>query len=160
MEETSDRLGFYIDGICDLISIIWLLIIIQGYLEESEFMKLPVFVRYDRSKVEKFKRNIFKKVVCITAVIFLASIMWNRYILEFTKLHSIYGNDFIRCSTFLIIAWIWRLFNVHAILHYIMIAIFTNKLWKFFKVALIPLLCVMIYAIIVSEMLVNIPFVG
>ncbi|XP_077283698.1 ceramide phosphoethanolamine synthase [Arctopsyche grandis] len=158
--------GYFIDGICDLLGCIFLIVGIFYYLKnnpprrgyvkvhtllphfnEPQNAKEPVdsngevgFVYKPKVSMEKMVR----KILMFSGQLMLSSMAWNRYIdvyqetLERDDGGANVGQKqrqlfVFRSGFFFAIAWLWKIVNVHSLLHCILFAIFCDKLWEFFR---------------------------
>lgn len=78
-----------------------------------------------------------------TAQLLLSSTAWNRYIAYYqdilekndvTPAQFERQNYVMRSPWFFGVAWFWRICNVHAMLHLLLLGIFCDRLWDFLKV--------------------------
>lgn len=87
-------------------------------------------------------KKVARKVGFFTAALTLSSTAWNRYIAFYQDIlekndvtGAQYGrqNYVMRSTWFFAVAWMWRIVNVHAMLHLLVLSIFIDKLWDFLK---------------------------
>ena len=101
-------------------------------------------------------KKVMRKVLCFSGQLLLSSTAWNRYIALYQDMlenNSVTPRQFVRqnfvmkSQFFFCVAWLWRLFNVHALLHCLLLSIFCDKLWEFLR--LVQYLCFVVLLIIV-----------
>lgn len=143
--------GYYIDGLCDGLGCIALMIGCFVFLKNNPprrgYMQLPTVINESKEANVVYKSKVTtKKVarnVCIfSAQLLLSSTAWNRYIAlyqdmlertnvtqqEYTKQSIIFKSSFFFC-----VMWLWRIVNVHNMMHVMLLAIFCDKLWEFLR---------------------------
>lgn len=144
--------GYYIDGLCDGLGCIALLIGAFWFLKNNPprrgYMQLPtVVISGDKERegclMTKGKvtvQKIVKKMCCFTVQLLMSSTAWNRYIMLYQDMLErnnvttveFYRQNVIFSSTFFFfVAWLWRIVNVHNMVHFMLFAIFCDKLWEF-----------------------------
>lgn len=158
--------GYFIDGICDFLGCVFLILGIFYYLKnnpprrgyvkvhtllphynEPQNVKETVdssgevgFVYKPKVSMEKMVR----KILMFTGQLVLSSMAWNRYIdvyqetLERDDSSANSGQKqrqlfVFRSGFFFAIAWLWKIVNVHNLMHCILFAIFCDKLWEFLR---------------------------
>ncbi|KAG5684602.1 hypothetical protein PVAND_013827 [Polypedilum vanderplanki] len=154
----TQKITLYIDIFCNFISIVWLLVVINSFIIETEFMQLPVFTRYNKKYIQELKNSVILDVIIIAILLSISCIAWNYYTNIFEEKFEVYGTEFIKSSIFLAVAWMWKLFNIHALIQYTMIAIFSNNLIFFMKKAPMPVLFSLLYICFISEIFIRIVF--
>lgn len=108
-------------------------------------------------KVKVTTKKVSRKVGYFTAQLLISSTAWNRYIAYYQDIldkNDVSAaqfdrqNQVMRSAWFFCIVWFWRIFNVHALLHFLLLSIFCDKLWDFLKamqytgfVALLIIIC-------------------
>lgn len=168
--------GYYIDGICDALGCIALLMGMYIYLKNNPprrgYVPLPVAdprsleanlpaVSNGKGKLKPTNRKLAEKVICFTGQLLLSSMAWNRYIAVYQEMLE--SNDVIpiqmlrqeivfRSTWWFCIAWLWRIINVHALLHYVLLSIFCDKLWEFLRSIQYIGYLVLLLAICLTEM--------
>jgi CDP-alcohol phosphatidyltransferase len=148
--------GYYIDGICDGLGCIALMIGIFVFLKNNPprrgYTQLQSIIPITDSKsttesgvVYKVKvttKKVLRKVLCFSGQLLLSSTAWNRYIALYQDMlerNDVTPTQFIRQTTvfksewFFSICWIWRIVNVHSLLHCLLLSIFCDKLWEFLR---------------------------
>lgn len=144
--------GYYIDGICDALGMTALLIGVFIFLKNNPprrgYMQLPVNQPNESKsdnvvyKAKVTTKKVFRKVCCFTIQLLLSSTAWNRYIALYqdmlernnvTPIEFLRQNIVFKSSFFFFVALLWRLVSVHNLLHYLLFAIFCDKLWEFLK---------------------------
>lgn len=158
--------GYYIDGLCDGLGCVALMIGIFVHLKNNPPRRgytqlqpiLPTSIggvgggtdskmscTTDSGVIYKVKvttKKVIRKVLCFSGQLLLSSTGWNRYIalyqdmLERDDVTPIqYGrqNVVFKSKWFFTVAWLWRIVNVHALLHCLLLSIFCDKLWEFLR---------------------------
>ncbi|KAJ8678998.1 hypothetical protein QAD02_014785 [Eretmocerus hayati] len=149
--------GYWIDGICDALGCIALLVGVFHFLKKN-----PLRRGYDKlyrihSCVENqdnnfdavAKRMRYRVVLCniflVVGHLLIVSIGWNRYISLYqdllegdSNLPSITKDELytrqsevMRSGFFWIVTVAWRLINFHSAVDYLLIAIFIDRLWEY-----------------------------
>lgn len=163
--------GYYIDGLCDGLGCIALMIGIfihlknnpprRGYTQLQAILPVNDTKNSDSGVVYKVKvttKKVARKVLCISGQLLLSSTGWNRYIALYQDIlerNDVTSSQFIRqififkSEWFFCVAWLWRVVNVHAILHCLLLSIFCDKLWEFLRaiqyigyVVLLVIICI------------------
>lgn len=149
--------GYYIDGLCDGLGCIALMFGVFVYLKNNPPRRgytqlkaiLPTAGDSKLSsetsvtyKVKVTTKKVARKILCFSGQLLLSSTGWNRYIalyqdlLERNDVKQIQferQNILIKSKWFFTIAWLWRIMNVHALLHCLLLSIFCDKLWEFLR---------------------------
>ncbi|XP_055378185.1 ceramide phosphoethanolamine synthase [Condylostylus longicornis] len=155
--------GYYIDGLCDSLGCVALMIGIYIFLKNNPprrgyaQMQAVLPVTNDETncntiklqseigvtyRVKTIRQKIVKKVCIFSGQLLFSSMAWNRYIASYqnmlecddvTPIQLSRQNFVFKSNIFFLIAWLWRLFNVHSILHCLLLSIFCDKLWDFLK---------------------------
>ncbi|KAH8414681.1 hypothetical protein KR222_002922 [Zaprionus bogoriensis] len=161
--------GYYVDGFCDGLGCIALLLGIFYYLKNNPPRRGYSIIPMSDSKFEpmvipKMKattRKVAKNVISFTGQLLLSSTAWNRYIAVYQNMleredvsSSQYQcqNYVFKTTLFFCVAWMWRIVNVHALLHCVLLAIFCDKLWEFLKSIRYIGYIVLLVAICLTEM--------
>lgn len=163
--------GYYIDGICDGLGCIALMIGAFVFLKSNPprrgYMQLPTTASPSEKekdtmvyKAKVTTKKVVLKIVCYSIQLIISSAAWNRYIALYqTLLESndvnldTYNRQTIvyQSSVFFSVAWLWRIFNVHNLLHCLLLAVFCDKLWEFLKAIQYAGFGVLLGAICVAE---------
>lgn len=141
--------GYYVDGICDGLGIIALFIGMFIYLRNNPprrgYMQLPTIAsENDRDnglpyRIKVTTKKVVVKICFFSAQVVLSSAAWNRYIALY---QDMLGNHFgmndrqlmvFRSPFFFSLAWMWRIINLHNLLHLLLLSIFCDKLWEFLR---------------------------
>nr|XP_023022380.1 ceramide phosphoethanolamine synthase [Leptinotarsa decemlineata] len=142
--------GYYIDGICDAIGCTALIIGIFIFLKNNPprrgYIQLPTTVdSKEPNIVYSFKvtiKKVVRKVCCFSLQLIISSTAWNRYIAIYQDLlersdlslkETVRQHDVFKTSFFFLVAWLWRVVNVHSLTHLLLLSIFCDKLWEFLK---------------------------
>lgn len=166
--------GYYIDGICDGLGCIALMIGVfvflknnpprRGYAQLQAIIPVSDPKQPDTGVVYKVKvttRKVVKKVLCFSFQLLLSSTAWNRYIalyqdmLERQKISPMEARrqDFVfKSKMFFFVSWIWRVFNVHSLLHCVLLSIFCDKLWEFLRSIQYAGFVVLLVGVCITEM--------
>lgn len=161
--------GYYIDGICDGLGCIALLIGIFFYLKNNPprrgYLQLPLSESKHQESVNRVRTKstwkVAKKVICFTGQLILSSTAWNRYIAVYQQMlerndvtppQFSKQNIIFKSSWFFSVAWIWRIVNVHSLLHCVLLSIFWDKLWEFLKAIQYSGYFILLVAVCITEM--------
>lgn len=150
--------GYYIDGLCDGLGCIALMIGVfiflrnnpprRGYTQLQAILPTTNETAKNSSetgvtyKVKVTTKKVARKIVCFSGQLLLSSTFWNRYIAlyqdmlernDVTPIQYKSQNIIMRSKWFFSIAWLWRVSNVHALLHCLLLSIFCDKLWEFLR---------------------------
>uniref|UniRef100_A0A182TG84 Ceramide phosphoethanolamine synthase n=1 Tax=Anopheles melas TaxID=34690 RepID=A0A182TG84_9DIPT len=148
--------GYYIDGICDGLGCIALMIGVFVFLKNNPprrgYTQLQSIIPVSESKsgsesgviykVKVTTKKVARKVLCYTGMLVLSSTGWNRYIAIYqdmlerenvTPAQYLHQESVFRSTGFFVIAWLWRIFNVHALLHFLLLSVFCDKLWEYLR---------------------------
>lgn len=161
--------GYYVDGFCDGLGCIALLLGMFFYLKNNPprrgYSIIPMTdSKFEPMMIPKMKattKKVAKNVISFTGQLLLSSTAWNRYIAVYQNMleredvnSSQYQcqNYVFKSTLFFCVAWMWRIVNVHALLHCVLLAIFCDKLWEFLKGIRYIGYIVLLVAICVTEM--------
>ncbi|XP_062136415.1 ceramide phosphoethanolamine synthase [Drosophila sulfurigaster albostrigata] len=164
--------GYYIDGLCDGLGCIALLLGMFFYLKNNPPRRGYSIIPMSESKSEpttatmipKMKattRKVAKNVISFTGQLLLSSTAWNRYIAVYQNMleredisSSQYQcqNYVFKSTLFFCVAWMWRIVNVHALLHCVLLSIFCDKLWDFLRAIRYSGYIILLVAICLTEM--------
>nr|CAD7395619.1 unnamed protein product [Timema poppensis] len=168
--------GFFVDGMCDGLGAIALLIGClvflknnpprRGYVQLQSILPQISDGTKDSGVGTPYKgkvtsKKLIQKLVCLGAQMLLSSTAWNRYIALYQDLleRQNVSNQQATCQTqafrsllMWTVAWLWRLFNPHAIIHATLLAIFCDKLWEFLRAVQYAGFIVLLGLICISEM--------
>lgn len=149
--------GYYIDGLCDALGCVALMIGVFIYLRNNPprrgYTQLQAILPLSNEtkgssetgvtyKVKVTTKKVARKILCFSGQLLLSSTGWNRYIALYQDMLE--RNDVtatrltrqtitMKSKWFFSIAWLWRVFNVHALLHCLLLSIFCDKLWEFLR---------------------------
>ncbi|EDW61144.1 ceramide phosphoethanolamine synthase-like [Drosophila virilis] len=163
--------GYYVDGLCDGLGCIALLLGIffflksnpprRGYsiipMSDSKATPEPTII----PKIKATTRKVAKNVISFTGQLLLSSTAWNRYIAVYQNMleredvnSSQYQcqNYIFKSTLFFSVAWMWRIVNVHALLHCVLLSIFCDKLWDFLRAIRYSGYIILLVAICLTEM--------
>ncbi|KAL7736682.1 hypothetical protein ACLKA6_015547 [Drosophila palustris] len=161
--------GYYVDGLCDGLGCIALLLGMFFYLKNNPPRRGYSIIPMSDSKSEptmipKMKattRKVAKNVISFTGQLLLSSTAWNRYIAVYQNMleredvsSSQYQcqNYVFKSTLFFCVAWMWRIVNVHALLHCVLLSIFCDKLWDFLRAIRYSGYIILLVAICLTEM--------
>lgn len=169
--------GYYIDGLCDGLGCIALMIGVFIYLRNNPprrgYTQLQAILPTTNDankhssetgityKVKVTTKKVARKIVCFSGQLLLSSTGWNRYIALYQDMlerNDVQPTQFqrqniiMRSQWFFSIAWLWRIFNVHALLHCLLLSIFCDKLWEFLRMIQYIGFVVMLIIICATEM--------
>lgn len=138
--------GYYIDGVCDALGctalVVGILIFFKNNPPRRGYMQLPTNAEDNLycGKVVAMKK-LFKKLFFFVVQMIISSAAWNRYIALYQDLlEEPTDNNLLQTQhqyvvltslIFYTICWLWRVVNIHNMLHCLLLAIFCDKLWEF-----------------------------
>ncbi|CRL08049.1 CLUMA_CG020869, isoform B [Clunio marinus] len=147
--------GYYVDGICDGFGCIALMIGVfvflknnpprRGYTQLQPIIPIADPKSSESGVIYKAKvttKKVSRKVGYFTAQLLCSSTAWNRYIAYYqdilekndvTPAQFVRQNYVMKSTWFFAIIWLWRIINVHALLHFLLLSIFCDKLWDYLK---------------------------
>lgn len=165
--------GYYIDGLCDGLGCIALMIGIfvqlknnpprRGYTQLQAILPITDTKSPESGVVYKVKvttKKVARKVLCFSGQLLLSSTAWNRYIAIYQDIlerNDLLPSQFVKqmfvfkSNWFLSVAWLWRIVNVHSMLHCILLSIFCDKLWEFLHLIQYSGFIVLLVCICVTE---------
>lgn len=139
--------GYYIDGICDALGctalIIGILVFFRNNPPRRGYVQLPTTNTETKDGPYTGKvafKKIVKRLGFFVIQLIISSAAWNRYIALYQDLlendavsaqESVNQNVILTSSCFYSICWVWRVVNIHNMLHCLLLAIFCDKLWEF-----------------------------
>lgn len=166
--------GYYIDGICDGLGCIALMIGVFIFLKNNPprrgYTQLQSIIPVSESKssesgviykVKVTTKKVVRKVLCYSGILLLSSTGWNRYIAiyqdmlereDVTPTQFLHQESVFRSTGFFFICWLWRIFNVHALLHFLLLCIFCDKLWEYLRMIQYAGFVTLLVIISVAEM--------
>lgn len=166
--------GYYIDGLCDGLGCIALMIGIfvqlknnpprRGYTQLQAILPVSDAKNPESGVVYKVKvttKKVARKVLCFSGQLLLSSTAWNRYIAIYQDIlerNDLQPSQYIKqmfvfkSNWFLSVAWLWRIVNVHSMLHCILLSIFCDKLWEFLRLIQYSGFIILLVCICVTEM--------
>ncbi|EAT33570.1 AAEL008139-PA [Aedes aegypti] len=166
--------GYYIDGICDGLGCIALMIGVFIFLKNNPprrgYTQLQSIIPVSESKssesgviykVKVTTKKVARKVLCYSGILLLSSTGWNRYIAiyqdmlereDVTPTQFLHQESVFRSTGFFFICWLWRIFNVHALLHFLLLSIFCDKLWEYLRMIQYAGFVTLLVIISVAEM--------
>lgn len=167
-------MGYYVDGICDALGCVALMIGAfvflknnpprRGYTQLQAILPVVDSKSSDSGVIYKVKvttKKVVRKVLCFSGQLLLSSTAWNRYIALYQDMlerndvppvQFIRQNVIFKSEWFFSVAWLWRVFNVHALLHCLLLSIFCDKLWEFLRKIQYAGYVILLVVICVSEM--------
>ncbi|XP_056630607.1 ceramide phosphoethanolamine synthase [Diorhabda sublineata] len=142
--------GYYIDGICDAVGCTALIIGVFVFLRNNPPRRGYILLSTTSDSKEpnilhSFKvtvKKVAKTVCCFSLQLIISSTAWNRYIALYQDLLENYDLpgvdkvkqcDVFKNSFFFFVAWLWRVINIHNLLHLLLLSIFCDKLWEFLR---------------------------
>lgn len=166
--------GYYIDGLCDGLGCIALLIGIfvhlknnpprRGYTQLQAILPITDAKNPDAGVVYKVKvttKKVARKVLCFSGQLLLSSTAWNRYIAIYQDIlerNDLSPDQYIKqmfvfkSTWFLSVVWLWRIVNVHSMLHCVLLSVFCDKLWEFLRMIQYSGFIILLVCICVTEM--------
>lgn len=143
--------GYYVDGLCDALGctafMIGVFIFLKNNPPRRGYMQLPTTSDTKQScnivyKAKVTIKKVARKVCFFSTQMIISSTAWNRYIalyqdmMERTNVpieESIKQDIVFRSSFFFTVSLIWRILNVHNLMHCLLLMIFCDKLWEFLR---------------------------
>lgn len=179
--ERSDigSVGYIVDGICDGLGCIVLVIAVFVLLKRNPdrracYERLPMKRKSisspPRDNGVSSKISFWKSPLYHTLLLgihfLLTSIAWNRYISLYqdllesdNKLPSITveqlharQTDIFRSFAFWSVTLGWKFFNFHAVMDYLLLAIFLDRIWEYVKLMRWPTYAVLLLLMYISEL--------
>lgn len=168
--------GYYIDGLCDALGCVALMIGVfiylknnpprRGYTQLQAILPLSSDTKGSSEtgvtyKVKVTTKKVARKILCFSGQLLLSSTGWNRYIALYQDMlerNDVKPSQFARQNIimkskwFFSVAWLWRVFNVHALLHCLLLSIFCDKLWEFLRMIQYGGFVVLLLIICATEM--------
>jgi len=174
--ERSDfgSIGYFMDGICDGLGCVALIIAVFFFLKRN-VNRHPDYERLPNRASSSLTHNIVPAVpfwksplytMLMVALHFsLTSFGWNRYIFMYQDLletdrstmpissEDLYDRQTVvfRSPSFWAITLGWKMFNFHAIMDYMLLAIFLDRTWKYVRLAWWQLPAILLLLIVISE---------
>ncbi|XP_011333741.2 ceramide phosphoethanolamine synthase [Ooceraea biroi] len=174
--ERSDfgSIGYFVDGICDGLGCIALLVAVFIFLNRkvnrrSSYERLPTHASsssiQSTTSAAPFWKSPLWSVLVMGLHFSLTSFGWNRYISMYQDLlevdrstlpiscEDLYDRQTVvfRSLSFWVITLAWKSFNFHAIMDYMLLAIFLDHIWAYVKLAWWQLPAILLLLIVVSE---------
>lgn len=142
--------GYYIDGLCDAIGCVSLMIGTFIFLKNNPprrgYMLLPTANENKESNIvykgKVTTKKVARKICSFSIQLLLSSTAWNRYIALYQDMlekNNVNPPEFLRqniifkSTFFFSVAWLWRIVNVHNMIHILLLSIFCDKLWEFLR---------------------------
>lgn len=177
--ERSDvgSIGYIVDGVCDGLGCIALSTAVFFFLRRNfnhraGYERLPIQTLSSSSLSSQGSvsstsswRSLLYNMLMMGLHFSLTSIAWNRYISVYQDLlesdvslmisrEDLYDRQTIvfRSSSFWIIALAWKIFNFHAMMDYMLLAIFLDRIWEYVRLARWQLPTILFVLIIISEL--------
>lgn len=169
--------GYYIDGICDILGCIAFVFGIFVHLKNNPPRRgytqlqatLPINDGKNASdssaavvyKVKGKTKKVLSKVLCFSGQLILSSTGWNRYIAfyqdilernDVTSVQYLRQIFIFKSKWFFCIAWLWRVANVHALLHCLLLSLFCDKVWEFLRAIQYIGFVILLVIICITEM--------
>lgn len=179
--ERSDvgSIGYLVDGICDGLGCIALAVAVFFFLKRNSnhragYELLPIRTLSSSSSSTSSHNSVSSisiwrsplyNMLMVGLHFSLTSIAWNRYISVYQDLlesdissmisrEDLYNRQTIvfRSSSFWTIALAWKIFNFHAMMDYMLLAIFLDRIWEYVRFAWWQLPTVLFLLILISEL--------
>ncbi|XP_012147666.2 ceramide phosphoethanolamine synthase [Megachile rotundata] len=148
--------GYIVDGICDALGCVALIIGLYQFLARNssrrggydKLSQLPVSSVVDPGNVtSKTSNGALRNILLMTVHLFLTSAAWNRYISLYQDLLEtdyrtpsiskerlyIRQTTILRSLSFWVIVLCWKFVNFHAVMDYLLLAIFFDRLREYIK---------------------------
>lgn len=135
--------GYYIDGICDALGIVFFLTGVLIYLKNNsrrEYTHLPTENLETLDRHVSINKSLIQRMACVVGQLLLSSLAWNRYIAAYQELldgansgpfAQLKSLSVIRSFRFQITALLWRIVNPHTYMHVLLLYIAMDKLSEF-----------------------------
>lgn len=155
--------GYFVDGFCDALGCVALIVGLyyfiirspprRGGYDKMQILPLtPVVLdttHYVSSSNTSIRNIVLPNVLLLIGHLIVASAAWNRYIWLYqdlldldiepfsinTELLHLRQTNVIRSNSFWFVALSWKMFNVHAAMDYLLLAIFVNRVWEYMKLS-------------------------
>ncbi|XP_012219930.1 ceramide phosphoethanolamine synthase [Linepithema humile] len=180
--ERSDvgSIGYLVDGACDGLGCIALVVAVFLFLKcnpnrRAGYERLPSWTILSSSSSSPYNTassgSSWKLPLYNTLMVglhfFLTSFAWNRYIFVYQDLLETDNRDILplsqedlynrqtivfRSSSFWTIALAWKIFNFHAMMDFMLLAIFLDRVWEYVRLAWWQLPAVLFLLILISEL--------
>lgn len=164
--------GYYMDGICDFIGCVALIVGILIFLKNNPprrgYLQLHAILPPQKdttnatlSKAKVTTKKIVHTLFCYSIQLIVSSAAWNRYIALYqdmlerntvTRTQFVRQNRIFKSTLFFAVIWIWRIANLHNMVHILLLAIFCDKLWEFLRAVQYIGFIILICVICVTEM--------
>lgn len=137
--------GYFVDGFCDTIVIIYLLIAIKCLLYQKK--NLPI------SSKDTVNVQVHVVMLYLILNILFSVFFWNQFIISFESLFDKYGGKLLRSSFFLTMSFLWKTCSCYSIIHMVMVAIYRDKLMTFLKKFMLLIMALIFIACIIGEII-------
>lgn len=165
--------GYIVDGVCDALGCIALIIGLYQFLARNsgrrggydKLPQLPVTSVLEPGSVAKTSHAVLRNILLMTVHLFLTSAAWNRYISLYQDLletdyrapsiseEHLYARQtsIFRSLSFWTIMLCWKFINFHAIIDYILLAIFFDRVREYLRLVRWSSYVVILLLIYVTE---------
>lgn len=154
--------GYFVDGFCDALGCVALIIGLYYFLaralprrggyDKLQVLPLSSFVldtTYVSSLNASTRNSALRNVLLVIGHLIVASAAWNRYIwlyqdlldldIDSTSINSeflhVRQTTVFRSNSFSVIAFLWKMFNFHAAMDYLLLAIFFDRVWEYIRLS-------------------------
>lgn len=173
--ERSDfgSIGYFVDGVCDGLGCIALVVAVFLFLKRNSnrragYERLPIRTSSaSNSAVSSvpFWKSPLYNMLMVGLNFSLTSIAWNRYISVYQDLletdssvlpitrKDLYDRQTVvfRSPSFWTVALAWKTLNFHAMMDYLLLAIFVDRTWEYVRLAWWQLPSVLLLLVLISE---------
>lgn len=149
-------IGYFVDGVCDGLGCIALIIAIFVFLARNanryaDYNVLPRTVPSFEDNINSTKISFWKtslqNLLFVSIHLILTTTAWNYYISAYqdaletdNEFHTINQKELcnrqtniFRSTTFWAIIFVWKLVNFHALIDYMLLAIFLDRIWEYVR---------------------------
>ncbi|XP_050462640.1 ceramide phosphoethanolamine synthase [Cataglyphis hispanica] len=172
--ERSDfgSIGYFVDGVCDGLGCIALVVAVFLFLKRNSnrragYERLPIRTSLTSSTVSSvpFWKSPLYNMLMVGLHFSLTSIAWNRYISVYQDLletdssilpinrKDLYDRQTIvfRSPSFWAITLAWKTFNFHAMMDFMLLSIFLDRIWEYVRLVWWQLPSVLLLLVLISE---------
>ncbi|XP_043260921.1 ceramide phosphoethanolamine synthase [Colletes gigas] len=166
--------GYIVDGVCDALSCVVLIICLYQYLVHNsnrrggydKLSQLPVSSVLESGNVtSKTSNTALRNILLMSVHLFLTSAAWNRYISLYQDLleteyrtpsisrEHLYARQttIFRGLSFWIIVLCWKFINFHAVIDYLLLAIFLDRTREYIRLIRWPSYVVILLLVYITE---------
>ncbi|XP_029668146.1 ceramide phosphoethanolamine synthase [Formica exsecta] len=173
--ERSDfgSIGYFVDGVCDGLGCIALVVAVFLFLKRNSnrragYERLPIRTSSTSNSTVSsvpFWKSPLYNMLMVGLHFSLTSVAWNRYISIYQDLletdssilpisrKDLYDRQTVvfRSSSFWAIALAWKTFNFHAMMDFMLLSIFLDRVWEYVRLVWWQLPSVLLLLVLISE---------